>query len=244
MTGLKEVVFYDPSIKKIDQGAFKDCSALKSILLPESVAFVDMSAFNTANIDIIIYNPECELSSKINNSEYAGTIYGFKESTAEKYAETNGYQFSLIDDKVIAGVKNIVLTEGKTYQLKLASSDVTLASDNAKVAAVDNKGLIKAVAPGKATISAENKNGEKASVNVSVNAKPVVTTTVTTTTAVPKTTTTVSSTTTSSSSSTSKTTTTIMTSTSTTTTTAAKPTTTSSSTASKTSTSTTTTTDN
>ena len=86
------------SVTSIGSGAFNGCNSLESIELPYSVRTIDSSAFSNCKslTSITIYNRNCSISETA-ISIYA-TIYGFKGSTAETFADTYGYEFVAIDD--------------------------------------------------------------------------------------------------------------------------------------------------
>lgn len=84
-------------LKVIESFAFEDCKSLKSIKIPKSVNKIGENAFfGCKNLKkIYIYNKKC----KLDKDEYfcaipnSVTIYGYKGSTAEKYAKKNGNKF-------------------------------------------------------------------------------------------------------------------------------------------------------
>jgi len=75
-SGLQTVTIEDGT-KNIQREAFADCSALSKIVIPESVSYIADEAFSGCSQDL--------------------TIYGYKDSAAEKYAQVNSIRFVLLD---------------------------------------------------------------------------------------------------------------------------------------------------
>ena len=99
-------------ITQIGDGAFFGCDSVENAVIPENVAGVGQNAFYLCSgLDTITFlNPECEIadtewtiSSGIekNHAFFTGKIRGFKDSTAQKYAEKYGYQFEELDPKTL-----------------------------------------------------------------------------------------------------------------------------------------------
>ncbi len=91
------------NIKSIKAWAFHGCSGIKQVTIPESVTEIGSAAFaECSNLDkITILNPECTINNHYqtlgvrNNT----TIYGYTGSTAQTYAQNNGYTFVAIDEQ-------------------------------------------------------------------------------------------------------------------------------------------------
>ena len=101
--GLKSITFPD-TLTIIDNHAFRNCSSLESVTIPESVASIGIGAFYICKSlkEITIMNPNCTIGNGAIKNEYisySGVIYGEEGSTAQKYAESNGYTFQTIDLK-------------------------------------------------------------------------------------------------------------------------------------------------
>ena len=110
---IKEVskITIPDGLKHIGNSTFEGLKNLETIELPESVDLIDAWAFcDTGLKSITIYNPDCvileeeedaaicnEFDSENNKRIYNGVIRGYKGSTAEKYAESNGYTFEALD---------------------------------------------------------------------------------------------------------------------------------------------------
>lgn len=75
-TGLQTVTI-EEGTKNIQMDAFADCSSLSKIVIPESVGYIAEKAFAGCSQDF--------------------TIYGYKDSVAEKYAQVNSIRFVLLD---------------------------------------------------------------------------------------------------------------------------------------------------
>ncbi|MBQ6946222.1 MAG: leucine-rich repeat protein [Ruminococcus sp.] len=87
------------TVKKIDEMAFWGCYDLTSIDIPENVEFIGEDVFDVSSLwepaleTITIRNPKCELSE--DSIPEKTTIYGYKGSTAQEYAEK--YNRTFID---------------------------------------------------------------------------------------------------------------------------------------------------
>lgn len=99
------------SVTHIGICAFADVYGLLSVTIPESVNCISYSAFDECcDLEkITILNPNCAIDDSSNtisnyfdkNSEqghFNGTIYGYKNSTAQKYAEKHKCKFVAIDE--------------------------------------------------------------------------------------------------------------------------------------------------
>lgn len=103
-SGLTSVELSD-SIKGVYAGAFYNCSGLTSITFPESVASIRESAFEECEnlTSITINNPKCEIFDSPDtftndaDSKLTATIYGYKKSTAQAYAEKYGRKFESLN---------------------------------------------------------------------------------------------------------------------------------------------------
>lgn len=113
-TGICDAAFYGGelsgvtipnTVKYIGKEAFYNTPKLSSVILPESVESIDEKAFCycPSLLEITIENPECviypggETICTIIMGQakfYSGKIYGAENSTAQAYAEENGYSFT------------------------------------------------------------------------------------------------------------------------------------------------------
>lgn len=91
------------NLQKIDDNAFWDCISLKSITVPEYVTYISFSAFNKCESlnELIIMNQVCSIAGGSNLPKTC-IIYGYEDSTAQKYAESIGNPFEVI------GASNII----------------------------------------------------------------------------------------------------------------------------------------
>lgn len=98
-TQLKEVNI-PAKMNVIPNGTFTR-SGLSSFVIPNRIAAVQDGAFQEcSNLkDIYIYNPKIDIwdSSDTLGIPQKTIIHGFADSTAQYYAEMNGYQFEIID---------------------------------------------------------------------------------------------------------------------------------------------------
>lgn len=88
------------SVTSIGSRAFSMCK-LEAVTIPESVTAIKADAFQS-NKDlstVIIKNPECVIgaSSGTLGSADRTVIVGYANSTAQAYAEKNGYRFELLE---------------------------------------------------------------------------------------------------------------------------------------------------
>lgn len=99
-----EVVIPD-SVKIIESRVFEGFRSLKSVTIPESVEKIEPSAFQSCNSleKVCILNPECDISdmnSTFTNGAgyaYTGIIKGYRDSTAEAYANKYDRIFVPVD---------------------------------------------------------------------------------------------------------------------------------------------------
>lgn len=166
-SSLKSVILPE-GLKKIDDYAFFNCLELKKVRIPASVTEIGVCAFGKYN-DPIFHR-------FLTVEDF--TICGKVGSAAEEYAKENGFTFEgdPVEPKsvTITTGKSAELEAGKKLQLEtslkpeFATTTFTWKSSNKKVATVNSKGLVKAVAKGQATITVTTKNGKTASIKVKV----------------------------------------------------------------------------
>ncbi|MBQ5590857.1 MAG: leucine-rich repeat domain-containing protein, partial [Clostridia bacterium] len=96
-------------LEEINELAFYKCTSLKEITIPKSVKIIKECAFKYCEslTDVYIYNPELEFYIREEYQKEPGygweaipshvTIHGYKDSTAQKYAEEYGNKFVELD---------------------------------------------------------------------------------------------------------------------------------------------------
>ena len=147
------------SVTEIGEGAFKDCTNLESITIPDSVTKIGDSAFEGCN---------------------SISIVGKYGTAAEEYARNNNLTFVDVDNPLgyVTGIEldqtSLTLKKGESQKLKVTiipynAKDKTVkwSTDNESVAIVDD-GTVTAVGKGTATITAESSNGKIAKCKVNV----------------------------------------------------------------------------
>ncbi len=87
-----ETVVLDKKVQYIGDGAFADCKKLKKAVLGKRVTRIGYGAFADCGKlkSIYIYNKKCKICSSDNRKRTipeGTTVYGWKGSTAQKYAE-------------------------------------------------------------------------------------------------------------------------------------------------------------
>lgn len=87
------------SIKFIQFSAFENCCSLKEISIPENTIKIEEKAFyNCTNLKkIIINNKDCEIFDSEDTIPENTVIYGYLNSTAQKYAEKYNRKFIGLD---------------------------------------------------------------------------------------------------------------------------------------------------
>lgn len=97
------------SLQTINLRAFSDCTALEKIILPGNVSTLGRNIFTDCDslAEITFFNESCLIESNLKDTIPAATvIFGYKNSTAEEYAEINGREFHEIYPS--AGYSNAV----------------------------------------------------------------------------------------------------------------------------------------
>ncbi len=86
------------SVTSVDKYAFCYCDSLESLIFPDSVSYIEWGAFSHClNLKkVTVLNPDCQLYAMF----YNGTIYGFDNSTAQDYAETDNIEFISLGEYV------------------------------------------------------------------------------------------------------------------------------------------------
>jgi hypothetical protein len=75
------------SVERIERSAFYGCEKLKSVIIPASVTDIGNKAFG--------YYNDVDFGTELKVGDF--TIYGYKGTEAERYADDNGFIFVEID---------------------------------------------------------------------------------------------------------------------------------------------------
>ena len=107
-SALEEITIPD-SVTKIGWGAFVACSALKEIIIPDNVTKIGKKSFAECNSlsCVVVMNPTLDLSESMIEYYFDKNglcrkkdkliLKGYKNSTAEQYAQQNGFRFVSLD---------------------------------------------------------------------------------------------------------------------------------------------------
>ncbi|MBP1591123.1 MAG: leucine-rich repeat protein, partial [Oscillospiraceae bacterium] len=95
---LKKVVFRGKRTI-IPEYAFSDCKYIMEFTVPADTTYIYMNALSGCKSlqTLKILNSSCVMDGKSKISDYL-TIYGYDNSTAQKYAEEYNYKFALLED--------------------------------------------------------------------------------------------------------------------------------------------------
>lgn len=87
------------SVTRIGDEAFSNCSSITEMNIPESVTHLHSRAFQncTSLKKITINNKSTSFFYDVFKNCNKVTVYGYTDSTTEKYCEENGYAFSALD---------------------------------------------------------------------------------------------------------------------------------------------------
>ena len=168
-TGLTSVTIGN-SVASIGSYAFFNCTSLTSVTIPNSVTSINEGAFGYYYSD---------------DSDYLKTdgftIYGYKNSAAENYANENGFTFTALDKEVESVDLNkhtLVLGVGQAYTLRPivtpegAETTFKWKSSKKDIATVTSLGKVTGRAVGKATVTVTTANGKTYSCTVVVKQAP------------------------------------------------------------------------
>ena len=156
-TSLQTVSFNGNQVSVIEKGAFRFCSALTSINIPDSVTKIETYAFGSSGLTSI------SLSSNVKEIGYSAfdtlilkTVYCPYESYVAKYFKNLGVSVVASGTYLKETSKTIYLGEKVTLKLSNNEGVTTFKSSNPKVVSVSKKGVIKGLKKGSATITATN----------------------------------------------------------------------------------------
>ena len=125
---LREVVLSE-NLEYVDSYCFKNCPNLKSIRIPKSVTEIASNAFG-------FYDKYDETDDLWYNEKIDGfTIYGYKNTAAEEYANENGFTFVDLDSSECAHKNTVVKnTVSATCTTAGYTGDTYCADCNTKIA--------------------------------------------------------------------------------------------------------------
>ncbi|MBE6960529.1 MAG: PASTA domain-containing protein [Ruminococcaceae bacterium] len=98
-TGLTAVTLPE-SLTRIDNRAFEKCTGLTQIRIPAGVKMIGQRVFGDCDSlsRVTVLNAECFITSGISTLGVPGitVVYGYEGSTAQSYAEKNGFTFAAL----------------------------------------------------------------------------------------------------------------------------------------------------
>lgn len=94
-------VTFSKNLETIPEYSFLSCTSLKSVVIPENISLINC-AFERYTA-LVILNNDCEFGLSLEDIEGTGgaAIYGYKNSTAQEYAEECGRPFIAMDQNLI-----------------------------------------------------------------------------------------------------------------------------------------------
>jgi uncharacterized protein YjdB len=168
-TALKVIELPD-SVAVIGDNAFSN-TAIKEFRVPLGVGAVKGSLFSGAGIEELEAHPfVTEIDPAIFEEGASPIIYGYKGTYAEQFSSDNGYTFVELELHLVTGISFTKTSETMVVGAKLgltaniSPSDatykkVTWTSSDPAVATVTAKGIVSAVRPGTAVITATATDG-------------------------------------------------------------------------------------
>ncbi|MDE5936034.1 MAG: leucine-rich repeat protein [Ruminococcus sp.] len=104
-------IYFPDLLKEIGEGAFENCNNITSIVIPENVETIGDYAFMDCDLldNVVILSRDAVFGEECFGYVYGFpdeekadiTIRGYKGSTAENYADENGFTFVALDESVI-----------------------------------------------------------------------------------------------------------------------------------------------
>ncbi len=94
--------------KSLGNEAFRNCEDLKKVVIPKTTEYIGQGAFEDCEEleKVYIYSKDCEINPGEYDKYYKkylsetipkdATVYGYKNSTAQKYAKKNGNEFVVL----------------------------------------------------------------------------------------------------------------------------------------------------
>lgn len=130
------------NVTSIDMDAFYGCSSLTSVTIPKKVKYIGSSAFGWCGSleKVVIENANCNIADDEYtftnydmSSDFSGTIYGYDDSTAQKYAEQYGRTFvSLGEPPLATEVGETGSYDGFRYEVQYDRSLMIIRCDDTK----------------------------------------------------------------------------------------------------------------
>jgi hypothetical protein len=97
-TGRKGSYTIPDTVKVVDSYSFAWCEKLESIVIPESVIYIQDSSFYSTNINsVTINNPVCDIHPECDIFSDNTTIYGYKNSSAQLLADEYNIDFKALN---------------------------------------------------------------------------------------------------------------------------------------------------
>ncbi len=176
-------------VNSIGQYAFTNCTGLTSITIPEGVASIGDHAFDTGSRIFQFYsyiqNPSLVTTGDIfyKSFDMNGTLYVPYGSKAAYQEHSSWYPYfesivemdSFLATSIELNQTTVEANVGETLQLiatvmpeNAANKAVVWATSNSSVATVNTTGLVTAIAPGSATITAMTTDGSNLSASCEV----------------------------------------------------------------------------
>lgn len=162
------------TVTSINESAFHNNVALKSVVIPDSVTSLGDEVFLYCECLEYIHLPEglTEIGADIIDSTSAYICSVSEDCYAKEYADLNGYTFVVCDSHGVSGIalsETEISIENKATKSLAATvspdtandKTVSWSSDNEAVATVDNNGVVTAVSVGAANITATANDGGK-----------------------------------------------------------------------------------
>ena len=163
------------SVTNIGDWAFYDCTGLTDVycyIKRPSFVSIGTSIFDDGSEDGIIWY-DCKLHVP------AGTLAAYRASSWRNLFNTIVEMDPILAASIELGQASAEMTEGETLQLTATvlpedatDKSVTWSTSDENVATVDDSGLVTAVAPGTATITATTADGSNLSASCTVTIEP------------------------------------------------------------------------
>lgn len=138
---------FPSKLNEIGDYSFRNCKALSNVEIPENINKIGLSAFSSCDSleSITIMNPDCEINDTKEAIINTAIIHGYRNSTAQAYAEKYGNKFIAID--FIYGDSNqdgeITIADAVLIMQALSNSDEYSLTETGSLSAdvIDNDGV-------------------------------------------------------------------------------------------------------